>query len=158
MRKYNKIMRDSTGAHFMREAYELAVEARKLDEVPVGAIVTRGNQIIGRGFNQTRTFGDPTAHAEIIALRDAAKTIGNFRLVGTDMFVTTEPCTMCAGALVHARIRKLHFATLEPRSGAVISTPRVLDNSSLNHHVMYQHGLYAEQCASLMRDFFSAKR
>ena len=151
-------MGDSTSVNFTRLAYELAVEASKLNEVPVGAIVTRDNQIIGRGFNKTRAYADPTAHAEIIALRDAAKTVGNFRLIDADMFVTIEPCTMCAGALIHARIRKLHFAALEPRSGAVMSTARVLDNSSLNHRVIYQHGLYEEECASLIQKFFAAKR
>ena len=151
-------MEASIAFRFMRVAYELAMEARKLDEVPVGAIVTRGEKIIGRGFNKTRTSTDPTAHAEIVALRDAAKTTGNFRLIDADMFVTIEPCTMWAGALVHARIRKLHFAALEPRSGAILSTAKVLDNSSLNHRVIYQRGPCEEECALLMKNFFAAKR
>ena len=142
----------------MREAYRLAVEALKYDEVPVGAIVVRKNQIIGSGFNQTRSSGDPTAHAEIVALRDAASRAGNYRLPYADIFVTIEPCTMCAGALVHARIRKLYFATPEPRSGAVISTAQVLDNQSLNHRVTFEQGLCENECAQLIRDFFSAKR
>ena len=151
-------MEASIAFRFMRVAYELAMEARKLDEVPVGAIVTRGEKIIGRGFNKTRTSTDPTAHAQIVAHSDAAKTTGNFRLIDADMFVTIEPCTMCAGALVHARIRKLHFAALEPRSGAILSTAKVLDNSSLNHRVIYQHGPCEEECALLMKNFFAAKR
>jgi len=145
-------------ALYMREAYALALKARELDEVPVGAVIVRDDKIIGRGFNKTLTSGDPTAHAEVVALRDAAQNEGNHRLPDADIFVTIEPCTMCAGTLVHARIRKLYFATPEPRSGAVISTVQVLDNQSLNHRVQYEQGLCESDCAQLIRDFFAAKR
>ena len=128
-------------------------------EVPVAAVILdQHGRCIGHGRNRREHQQDPLGHAELIALRQAALVQGDWRFNSCTLIATLEPCTMCAGALVHARIRKLHFATLEPRSGAIISSARVLDNSSLNHHVMYQHGLYAEQCASLMRDFFSAKR
>jgi tRNA(adenine34) deaminase len=143
---------------FMGEAYALALEARQLDEVPVGAVIVKDGKIIGRGFNRTLTSQDPTAHAEIVALRDAAQNERNYRLPDADIFVTIEPCTMCAGALVHARIRTLYFATPEPRAGAVISTARVLDNPSLNHRVQYEQGLCEDDCAGLIREFFAAKR
>ena len=143
---------------FMREAYGLASKAGTLDEVPVGAVIVQGGEIIGRGFNSTLASHDPTAHAEIMALRDAARGVGNHRLPDADLYVTIEPCTMCAGALVHARIRRLYFATQEPRAGAVVSTARCLDNPSLNHHIEYEQGLLELDCANLIRDFFAAKR
>jgi tRNA(adenine34) deaminase len=143
---------------FMQAAYALAISAQEVDEVPVGAVVVVDDEIIGRGYNQTITRQDPTAHAEIVALRDAAATLGNYRMPTADLYVTIEPCTMCAGALIHARIRTLYFATAEPRSGAVVSTSRVLDNTALNHRVTYEQGLCQDACAHLIKDFFAAKR
>ena len=136
----------------------LAREAGDLDEVPVGAVVVLEGEIIGRGFNQPITSHDPSAHAEISALRDAATRVGNYRLPGADLFVTIEPCTMCAGALVHARIRRLVFGATEPRAGAVVSTAQVLRNPGLNHRVEVVQGVLAETCADLISDYFKAKR
>ncbi len=142
----------------MREAYAQAQLAEALGEVPVGAVVVRDGQVIGRGFNRTLTSNDPTAHAEIMALRDAATRAANHRLVNADIYVTIEPCTMCAGALVHARIAHLYFATPEPRAGAIVSSASVLDNESLNHHVSYEEGLCREICSELISDFFRRRR
>ena len=143
---------------WMRQALDLAAEAYDADEVPVGAVVVADGKIIGRGFNRPIGACDPTAHAEMVAMRQAAAGIGNYRLTGTTLYVTVEPCNMCAGALVHARIEQLVFGALEPRSGAIRSTARVLGNSSLNHHPRVVHGVLAEECAVLMRRFFKTKR
>ena len=121
---------------WMQVALGLAAKAAQQDEVPVGAVVVRDNQIVGRGFNQPIGRHDPTAHAEIMALRDAASALGNYRLPGCTLVVTVEPCTMCAGALVHARIEQLIFGAREPRAGAVCSSAQVLDNPGLNHKVI----------------------
>ena len=135
---------------WMQVALGLAEEAARHDEVPVGAVVVRENQIIGRGFNQPISGHDPTAHAEIMALRDAAQTLGNYRLPGCTLVVTVEPCTMCAGALVHARIEQLIFGAREPRAGAVCSSSRVLDNPGLNHKVTVIEGVLEKECKALM--------
>ena len=120
---------------WMRAALELAQEAADQGEVPVGAVVVREGKIIGRGCNAPITKADPTAHAEINALREAAMTAGNYRLPGATLVVTVEPCTMCAGALLHARIETLVFGAREPRAGAVFSSAKVLENPGLNHRV-----------------------
>jgi tRNA(adenine34) deaminase len=143
---------------WMNEALELAEEASRRGEVPVGAVVVLDDQVIGRGFNQPISAQDPTAHAEIEALRDAARATGNYRLPGADLYVTVEPCTMCAGALVHARIRRLVFGAREPRAGAVVSSIRALGNESLNHQVEVIEGLLAEECSHMMSGFFQQKR
>jgi tRNA(adenine34) deaminase len=145
-------------ARFMGAAYALAEQAARQGEVPVGAVVVLNDQIIGEGFNQTLTRADPTAHAEIVALRDAAARLGNHRLVGTEVYVTIEPCTMCAGALIHARVARLYFGAREPRGGAVVSTLQALDNPLVNHRVHYQAGLCGEQCGALMSEFFRRRR
>lgn len=147
-----------SGEEFMYAAYKQALIAEKTGEVPVGAVVVRDGEVIGRGFNHTLTNNDPTAHAEIIALRDAADRTGNHRLTDADIYVTIEPCTMCAGALVHARIAKLYFAAREPRGGAIVSTLRALDNESLNHRVQYEEGLCSDICTQLISGFFRRKR
>ena len=147
-----------SGEEFMYAAYEQALIAEKTGEVPVGAVVVSGSEVIGRGFNRTLIGNDPTAHAEIIALRDAADRTGNHRLTDADIYVTIEPCTMCAGALVHARIAKLYFAAREPRGGAIVSTLRALDNESLNHRVQYEQGMCEDICTQLISGFFSRKR
>ncbi len=144
--------------HWMELALQLAKAAAEQDEVPIGAIVVREDELIGRGFNQTISLKDPTAHAEVQALRDAAQSIGNHRLSGCDLYVTIEPCTMCAGALVHARIRHLYFGASEPRAGAVCSTAKVLDNAGLNHQVNSTGGILEFESGQLMADFFKAKR
>ena len=143
---------------WMQVALGLAVEAGQHDEVPVGAVVVRENEIVGRGFNQPISGRDPTAHAEIMALRDAAQTLGNYRLPGCTLVVTVEPCTMCAGALVHARIEHLIFGVREPRAGAVCSSARVLDNPGLNHKVTVVEGLLAKECKAVMSVFFQGRR
>ena len=143
---------------WMLAALALARQAARHDEVPVGAVVVRDNQIVGRGFNQPIARHDPTAHAEIVAIRDAAQTLGNYRLPGCTLVVTVEPCTMCAGALVHARIEQLIYGTKEPRAGAVSSSARVLDNSGLNHKVTVVDGVLEKECKALMSDFFKGRR
>ena len=143
---------------WMQVVLGLAEEAARHDEVPVGAVVVRENQIIGRGFNQPISGHDPTAHAEIMALRDAAQTLGNYRLPGCTLVVTVEPCAMCAGALVHARIEQLIFGAREPRAGAVCSSSRVLDNPGLNHKVTVIEGVLEKECKALMSAFFQERR
>jgi tRNA(adenine34) deaminase len=143
---------------WMRAALVLARQAAKKDEVPVGAVVVRDKQIVGRGFNQPIGRHDPTAHAEIMALRDAAQTLGNYRLPGCTLVVTVEPCTMCAGALVHARIERLIFGAKEPKAGAVCSSARVLDNLGLNHKVTVIEGVLEKECKALMSGFFQGRR
>ncbi len=143
---------------WMRQALELALQAFAADEVPVGAVVVANGELIGRGFNRPIGDCDPTAHAEIVALRDAAAHTGNYRLTGATLYVTVEPCSMCAGALIHARIELLVFGALEPRSGAIESTARVLENSSLNHRPGVVPGVLADESAELLHRFFKAKR
>ena len=143
---------------WMRFALEQASLAGQLDEVPVGAVIVRDGEIIGRGFNQPISGCDPTAHAEIQALRQAARRTGNYRLSGATLYVTIEPCHMCAGALVHARIEQLVFGAREPKSGAVVSRNQLLDAPYLNHRVHWQEGVQAETCARMLSDFFARKR
>lgn len=142
----------------MRYALELAEQAGRLNEIPIGAVVVKDGEIIGRGFNRPITASDPSAHAEIEALRDAALALGNYRLSGTSMVVTVEPCTMCAGALIHARIERLIFGAREPRAGAICSAAQVLDNPNLNHRVEVVEGVLANECSKLMSDFFQERR
>ena len=142
----------------MAYALHLADEANAVGEVPIGAIVVKNEQIIGRGFNQTISSCDPTAHAEIVALRDAASAIKNHRLVDAELYVTIEPCTMCAGALTHARIAKLVYGAREPRAGAVDSSIHVLANPSLNHKVEVIQGVCEYAAAQKMSAFFKARR
>ena len=142
----------------MRKAMELAIEAATRHEVPIGALLVSDGEIIGKGWNQMITAGDPTAHAEIVALRNAAAKLGNYRLPGATLYVTVEPCTMCAGALVHARIERLVFGAREPRAGAVRSSARVLDNPGLNHRVEVVEGVLADECGELMTRFFQGRR
>ena len=143
---------------WMRAALQMADEARKQDEVPVGAVLIMNDEIIGRGFNCPVGQHDPSAHAEIEALRDAAQRLGNYRLPGSSLFVTVEPCTMCAGALIHARVGRLVFGAREPRAGAVVSSAKVLDNPALNHRVSVTEGVLADECAALLKEFFKSRR
>ena len=144
--------------YWMQQAIALAGEAAGLGEVPVGAVLVRDEEIIGRGINRTITDNDPTAHAEIVALRDAASRLANYRLPGTGLYVTIEPCTMCAGALIHARISLLCFGAREPRAGSVVSTRQVLQNEALNHRIKVIEGICQEECSTLMTCFFREKR
>ena len=142
----------------MRRALALADRAASEGEVPVGAVVVRDGQLLGEGWNQVIGAQDPTAHAEIVALRDAARVERNYRLPGATLYVTLEPCTMCAGALVHARIAELVFAAKEPRAGVVCSTCALLDEPWYNHRVAWVGGVLAEPSASRLREFFQARR
>lgn len=142
----------------MQHALDLAREAAASGEVPVGAVVVIDNQIVGRGYNRPISSNDPTAHAEIVALRDAAARIGNYRLVDADLYVTIEPCTMCAGAIVHARVARLYYGAREPKSGAVGSSSDVFANPDLNHRVSVYGGVREVEAAALMSEFFRLRR
>lgn len=150
---------DSTDhAHWMTRALLQAREAASQGEVPVGAIVVRGDEVLGEGYNQPVGCHDPTAHAEIMALRQAARRSGNYRLPGSRLYVTIEPCTMCVGAIIHARVDMLVFGAREPRYGAVVSARRLLDGDRYNHHPAMLEGVLADECGDLMRGFFRARR
>jgi tRNA(adenine34) deaminase len=143
---------------WMREALILAETAQQRGEVPVGALLVRDGKVLGRGFNQPISQSDPTAHAEIQAIRGAAAQEGNYRLPNSTLYVTVEPCSMCAGALVHARISHLVFGAREPRAGAVLSTLQVLSNPNLNHRVGVTEGVLADECGALISSFFRERR
>jgi tRNA(adenine34) deaminase len=143
---------------FMHEALALARAGAGHDEVPVGAIVVMAGQIIGRGFNQPIGTHDPTAHAEVMALRDAAARVGNYRLPNATLYVTVEPCAMCAGAIQHARIGRVVFGTQEPKTGACGSVVDLFADARLNHHAQVEGGLLAEESAALIAAFFQQRR
>ena len=143
---------------FMGQALDEAKRALEAGEVPIGAVVTLDGVIVGRGFNQPILAADPTAHAEIVALRDAARRVGNYRLTGATMCVTIEPCLMCVGALVHARIGTLVYGAEEPKSGAVASVVRAAELPGLNHRVEVISGVRAEECRELVQAFFRERR
>lgn len=142
----------------MREALALALEAERQGEVPVGAVAVRRGAITGRGFNSPVSRHDPTAHAEILALREAAAEAGNYRLDQTDLYVTLEPCAMCAGALVTARVRRLVFGSRDLRFGGVRSKFRIADSELLNHQVEIVEGVLAAECLELLQRFFATRR
>jgi tRNA(adenine34) deaminase len=143
---------------WMEEALREAQRALALGEVPVGAVVVAEGRLVGRGCNRPLTSNDPTAHAEILALRDAGQTIGNYRLLHCDLYVTVEPCAMCAGAITHARIRRLIYGAEDPKAGAVHSMLQVLNHLKLNHQVEVSSGVLAARCMDLMQQFFRDKR
>ena len=143
---------------YMRCALAAARQAELEGEVPVGAVIVRANQIIGTGYNRPISLIDPTAHAEIQAIREAARQVGNYRLTGATLYVTVEPCAMCAGALVNSRIARLVYGTADARAGGVESVFRIADCSSLNHRVEVTSGVLAEECRTLMQQFFQARR
>jgi tRNA(adenine34) deaminase len=142
----------------MEEALRAAQRALEAGDVPVGAVVVRDGQIVGRGWNRNLAHADPTAHAEIIALRDAGKNLGNHRLGDCELFVTIEPCAMCAGALVHARLKRLIYGADDPKAGAVRSVMQVLNHPSLNHKMEVQSGVLAGRSADLLQEFFRSRR
>ena len=148
----------ATDLHWMTYAIALAAKGDAMDEVPVGAVIVRDNQILGEGWNQPISRCDPTAHAEVVALRQASSTIANYRLVGSSMYVTLEPCTMCVGALVHARIARLVFGARESKAGAVVSRAQLLDADYLNHRVNYEEGVMATECQHQLSAFFTRRR
>jgi len=145
-------------AHWMRRALALAQRGAAAGEVPVGAVVVLEDRVIGEGYNRPIADRDPTAHAEIVALRAAAAAVENYRLTGATLYVTVEPCTMCAGSLVHARIARVVFGAPEPRSGAVVTTAQVLDNPGHNHRVAVTGGVLAAESSALLKAFFAARR
>jgi tRNA(adenine34) deaminase len=144
--------------HWMQRALELARLAEAKGEVPVGAVLVKDNVVVGEGYNQVISLNDPSAHAEILALRNAAALLKNYRLPQTTLYVTIEPCSMCAGAIVHARVKHLVFATPEPKAGAIVSQGCFLENAYLNHQTTYESGILEQDCASLISDFFKLKR
>lgn len=144
--------------YWMQYALDLAAKGEALGEVPVGAVIIQGDTNIGEGFNQPITSHDPTAHAEIIAIRQAAARIHNYRLVGSTIYVTLEPCTMCVGALVHARIARLVYGTTETKAGAVVSRSQLLSSDYFNHRVEFAGGLMAQQCQHQLSHFFAMRR
>ena len=153
-------MMESIAEHeqWMRRALALADRAANEGEVPIGAVVVRDGELLGEGWNSVISFSDPTAHAEIIAMRDAARMVNNYRLPGVTVYVTLEPCTMCAGAMIHARIEKLVFAASEPKAGVVCSTCSLLDEPRYNHRVKWHGGILAEPSSERLRAFFRERR
>ena len=142
----------------MRAALELAEDAARGGEVPIGAVVVVDGEIVGRGRNGPIGAHDPTAHAEIVALRDAAARLGNYRLTGATMYVTVEPCLMCVGAMVHARIGTVVFGATEPKAGALISMTRAHELPGLNHRLQIEGGVLEDECRAIVQDFFKARR
>lgn len=144
--------------HFMAEALALAQEAARAGEVPVGAVVVKDGAIIGRGYNRPITTSDPTAHAEIVALREAAAALRNYRLIGCDLYVTLEPCVMCVGAMAHARIARIVYGASDPKTGACGSIVDLPGLATFNHHGRFEGGVLAEECATTLRRFFAERR
>ena len=143
---------------FMQAALEQAREAGSFDEVPVGAVVVCAGEIVGRGFNQPIGRHDPTAHAEIMALRDAAARLGNYRLPGCELYVTLEPCVMCSGAIMHARIARVVFGARDPKTGVAGSVLDLFAEPRLNHHATIEGGVLADECGRMLSSFFAARR
>ena len=148
----------SSDIRWMRAALKLAAKAGRIGEVPVGAVVVFEGRIIGRGFNQPIRRSDPSAHAEIVAMRKAAALLGNYRLTGCDLVVTLEPCLMCAGAMIHARIRRLVIGAVDEKGGAVLSNQRVLESGRANHRFEVVDGVLEEECRTQLLEFFRERR
>ena len=142
----------------MRAALDQALEAGRRGEVPVGAVVVVDDAIVGAGFNQPIGGQDPTAHAEIVAMREAARRLGNYRLTGATLYVTIEPCQMCVGAMIHARIARLVYGTREPKAGAIESALRAHEHPALNHRITATGGVLEEECRQMIQGFFREKR
>ncbi len=149
---------DERDHYWMRRALELAQCAAAAGEVPVGAVLVLDNEAVGEGWNQPISRCDPTAHAEIMALQAAAARLGNYRLVNSTLYVTLEPCAMCAGAMIHARVGRVVFGATDPRAGAAGSIFNILQSARLNHRAEVVGGLLAEECGAVLRDFFRARR
>lgn len=148
----------SRDADFMQLALELAREGAALGEVPVGAVLVRDGEVLGQGFNCPISQSDPSAHAEMVAIRDAARAVGNYRLPGTTLYVTLEPCSMCAGLIVHSRIARLVFGANEPKAGVAHSQGRFFDQMFLNHRPAIEGGVLAEECSVVLSAFFKQRR
>jgi tRNA(Arg) A34 adenosine deaminase TadA len=153
-----QIIDRSQDQHFMREALALAAQGGVLGEVPVGAVVVQNGEIIGRGFNCPISGHDPSAHAEMVAIRAAAQALGNYRLSGSTLYVTLEPCSMCAGLIVHSRIARVVYGALEPKAGIVQSQGQFFTQVFLNHRVLFEGGVLAEECGTMLSEFFKARR
>ena len=143
---------------FMQRAFDLAQQAEQVNEIPVGAVVVHQGKIIGEGFNQSILLNDPSAHAEMIAIRQAGKHLNNYRLLDCTLYVTLEPCPMCAGLLVHSRIKRLVYASHDLKTGAAGSAFNLVGTSQLNHQIVVENGMMAEQCSKLLSDFFKRRR
>lgn len=151
-------MADLSDAHWMRRALILAQQADQANEVPVGALIIKDNAVIAEGFNQPISSADPTAHAEIVTLRRAAQSLSNYRLPNTTLYVTVEPCAMCAGAIIHSRIQRVVYGTAEPKAGAVCSHLQLFDQPQVNHRVEWQGGVLADEAATALQVFFARRR
>jgi tRNA(adenine34) deaminase len=147
-----------TNEDYMREALALTAQAQSRGEVPVGAVVVKDGAIIGRGFNRPISSSDPSAHAEVVAIRDAAKQAGNYRLTGCELYVTLEPCVMCAGAIMHARIARVVYGASDPKTGACGSVVDLFADTKLNHHATVVSGVLAEECGARLSAFFEQRR
>ncbi|KIQ06387.1 MULTISPECIES: tRNA adenosine(34) deaminase TadA [Pseudomonas] len=143
---------------FMREALELAGKGAELGEVPVGAVLVQDGEVIGRGFNCPISTNDPSAHAEMVAIRAASQAVSNYRLPGSTLYVTLEPCAMCAGLIVHSRVQRVVFGASEPRAGMAVSRGQFFDQGFLNHRVLVEGGVLAEECGAVLKAFFKARR
>lgn len=143
---------------FMHEALALAAQGAALGEVPVGAVLVVGGEVVGRGFNCPISTHDPSAHAEMVAIRDAARNLQNYRLVGSTLYVTLEPCSMCAGLIVHSRIGRVVYGATEPKAGVVESRGRFFEQAFLNHRVLLEGGLLATECGAILSEFFRLRR
>ena len=151
-------MTENKDQQWIAYALELARQAANQGEVPVGAILVQDDKIIGQGHNRPISNCDPTAHAEVLALRDAARQLQNYRLLNTTLYVTLEPCAMCVGAMIHARIQRLVFGALDPRAGAIESVFQIANEAKLNHRFSWQGGVKAAECGLVLKEFFQAKR
>ncbi|MNF37827.1 tRNA-specific adenosine deaminase [compost metagenome] len=156
--KKAQIIDRSRDAHFMREALEQARLGADLGEVPVGAVLVQDGAVIGRGFNCPISSHDPSAHAEMVAIRAAAQAVDNYRLPGSTLYVTLEPCSMCAGLIVHARIQRVVYGATEPKAGVALSRGEFFSQAFLNHRVLIEGGVLAEECGAVLSEFFKARR
>lgn len=148
----------SQDQRFMREALALAAQGAALGEVPVGAVLVVDGEIVGRGFNCPISSHDPSAHAEMVAIRDAAQALNNYRLPGSTLYVTLEPCSMCAGLIVHSRIARVVYGATEPKAGVVESRGRFFEQAFLNHRLLVEGGLLAAECGAILSEFFRLRR
>lgn len=148
----------TTDEIYMQRALELAEQAQNADEVPVGAVLVMDDKIVGEGYNQVISLSDPSAHAEAQAIRSAGQAIDNYRLVNATLYVTLEPCAMCAGLITHARVKRLVFGATDPRTGATGTAIEVINHASMNHKVEVHSGVMAEECGDILRRFFRARR
>lgn len=148
----------ASDAAFMFRARELALEAWTAGEVPVGAVIVKDGIVVGEGWNRPISTSDPSAHAEMVAMRAAAQSLSNYRLLDTTLYVTLEPCAMCAGAMVHARVKRLVYASTDPRAGAAGSVFNIVQHSALNHRLDITAGVMAHECGDMLRKFFAARR